>query len=151
MDADGEALTAGLEGRPFMVKVNRWELERLVCSVLADEEAVIRALLQVHKRGVEIVVATRGQEGGVAVSKDGVWVAGVPRVQVASALGSGDTVLAGLVMKLDQAGSVRESLALGCAAGTATCLNPGTELCHSADVRDILPKVKIRTLNAVEI
>jgi 6-phosphofructokinase 2 len=42
-------------------------------------------------------------------------------------------MLAGIVLRLQQGRPLPEALRFGVAAGAATVMNPGTELCHRAD------------------
>jgi 1-phosphofructokinase family hexose kinase len=148
LDADGAALEAGVSARPELVKANRRELERLVGRHLDDEESTLEAAEMVHRQGVKNVVVTRGREGAVAVSDDSCLRGVAPRVRSVSAVGSGDSLLAGIVLTLSQGGSMEEGLRLGIAAGTATVLTPGTELCHRREVDILLPRVKIQPINS---
>lgn len=146
LDADGEALVAGVDARPEMVKGNRRELERLLGRHLDDEASTIAAAVQVHDRGIHRVVVTRGREGAVA-STDEMLVRGVaPRVRAVSAVGSGDAFLAGVVLTLSRGGSMNDALRLGIAAGTAAVLTPGTELCHRREVDILAPRVKVQPI-----
>ncbi len=144
LDADGTALTAGAAARPEMVKGNRRELERLLGRHLDDETSTLKAAQQVHDGGVNSVVVTRGREGAVAMSDDSSLRGVAPRVRAVSAVGSGDAFLAGVVLTLSRGGEMEEALRLGIAAGTASVLNPGTELCHRREVDILVPRVKVQ-------
>jgi 1-phosphofructokinase family hexose kinase len=144
LDADGEALAAGATARPEIVKGNRRELERLLGRHLDDETSTLRAAREVHDSGVSCVVVTRGREGAVA-STDDEYLRGVaPRVRAVSAVGSGDAFLAGVVLTLSRGGAMEDALRLGIAAGTASVLNPGTELCHRREVDILIPRVRVQ-------
>ncbi len=146
LDADGTALAAGAAGHPEMLKGNRRELERLLGRHLDDEASTLEAVREVHQRGVNNVVVTRGREGAVATT-DETYLRGVaPRVRPVSAVGSGDAFLAGVVLTLSRRGSMEEALRLGIAAGTAAVLNPGTELCHRREVDILVPRVKVHEI-----
>ena len=69
-----------------------------------------------------------------------------PRVRAVSAVGSGDAFLAGVVLTLSRGGRMEEALRLGIAAGTASVLNPGTELCHRREVDILAPRVKVQPI-----
>jgi 6-phosphofructokinase 2 len=129
-----------------MVKSNRRELERLLGRHLDDEASTLEAAGTVHRQGIRSVVVTRGREGAVALSDDFCLRGLAPRVRSVSAVGSGDALLAGVVLTLSQGGSMEEGLRLGIAAGTATVLSPGTELCHRREVDILLPRVKIQPI-----
>jgi 1-phosphofructokinase family hexose kinase len=136
IDADAEALAAGVAELPEIVKGNRRELERLLDLHLEDEESTLAAAREVRARGVPLVLVTRGKHGAVAVGER-TYRAIAPRVRAVSAVGSGDAFLAGVVLTLSKKGSLEEALRLGIASGTAAVLTPGTELCHRREV-DIL-------------
>jgi 6-phosphofructokinase 2 len=69
-----------------------------------------------------------------------------PRVRAVSAVGSGDAFLAGVVLTLSRGGAMEDALRLGIAAGTASVLNPGTELCHRREVDILAPRVKVQPI-----
>lgn len=146
LDADGEALAAGAAAHPDMLKGNRRELERLLGRHLDDEESTLQGAREVQARGVRQVVVTRGREGAVAVNGERCWRGIAPRVRAVSAVGSGDAFLAGVVLALSRGGGIEDALALGVAAGTASVLNPGTELCHRREVDILLPRVKVQPI-----
>ena len=59
----------------------------------------------------------------------------------------GDSLVAGVLFQLLRGVTgLGEMLALGVAAGTATALTPGTELCYPDDVYRLLGKVKTSDL-----
>ena len=146
LDADGEALAAGADACPDMVKGNRRELERLLGRHLDDEASTLQAAMQVHDRGIHSVVVTRGREGAVASTDEMLFRGVAPRVRAVSAVGSGDAFLAGVVLTLSRGGRMEEALRLGIAAGTASVLNPGTELCHRREVDILAPRVKVQPI-----
>jgi 1-phosphofructokinase family hexose kinase len=146
LDADGEALAAGTNACPEMVKGNRRELERLLGRHLDDESSTLQAAVQVHDRGIHSVVVTRGREGAVASTDDMLFRGVAPRVRAVSAVGSGDALLAGVVLTLSRGGAMEDALRLGIAAGTASVLNPGTELCHRREVDILAPRVKVQPI-----
>jgi 1-phosphofructokinase len=146
LDADGEALAAGTSAHPEIVKGNRRELERLLGRHLDDETSTLEAAREVHDSGVSCVVVTRGREGAVATT-DEEYLRGVaPRVRAVSAVGSGDAFLAGVVLTLSRGGGMQDALRLGIAAGTASVLNPGTELCRRREVDILVPRVRVQPI-----
>ena len=146
LDADGPALVAGVAARPEMVKGNRRELERLLGRRLDDEESTLEAAYILREAAIRNAVVTRGREGAVAVSDEGSWRSVAPRVRAVSAVGSGDALLAGVVLSLSRGGTTEEALRLGVAAGTACVLTPGTELCQRREVDILQPRVKVQRI-----
>jgi len=148
LDADGAALAAGAAAHPDMLKGNKRELERLLGRHLDDEQSTLQGAQQVHDAGVSHVVITRGREGALAVA-DTEYLKGLaPRVRAVSAVGSGDAFLAGVVLTLSKEGSMTDALRLGIAAGTASVLLPGTELCRRREVDILMPRVRVQPIPA---
>ncbi|HEU4760497.1 MAG TPA: 1-phosphofructokinase [Dehalococcoidia bacterium] len=148
LDADGAALVSGVAAKPEMVKGNRRELERLLDRHLDDERSTLAAAADVHAGGIAKVVVTRGREGAVAIGNHYSLRGVAPRVRAVSAVGSGDAFLAGIVLTLSRGGALEEALRLGIAAGTASVLNPGTELCHRREVDILLPRVRVQPIES---
>lgn len=150
LDADGIAMKTGTLAHPEMVKGNRRELERLVGRHLDDEPSTLAAADEIQRTGVHTVVVTRGREGAVAMT-DARCLRGVaPRVRAVSAVGSGDALLAGVVLTLSRGGTMDEAMRLGIASGTASVLTQGTELCRRREVDILLPRVKVQEI-AVQV
>jgi 1-phosphofructokinase len=145
VDADAEALRAGLGARPDLVKANHHEAERLLGRSLGEDRDVVRAAEEM-RAGAEAVVITAGGRGAVAVSDEGAWWAWPPETVVASSVGAGDALLAGMLFKLEEGASLEEGLRWGTAAGAASCLSPGTQLCSREAVDRVLSKVRLEQL-----
>lgn len=80
------------------------------------------------------VIVARGADGSVIAGPDGAWHAEAAKVSVVSAVGAGDSFVAGHLLAIARGQPVPEALALGAAAASAACMTPATELCHAADV-----------------
>ncbi|MCB1051779.1 MAG: 1-phosphofructokinase [Acidobacteria bacterium] len=148
LDADGEAFREGLKAEPFLVKPNLHELGRYfevdlknaALSELADY------CQKLNQAGVEVVVLSIGQRGLlVTQGRLGLHIV-VPKVEVRSTIGSGDSVIAGMLFQLSNGSTLEEAARWGAACGTATAMTTGTQLCRRQDVLDLLPKIKVKTL-----
>jgi 1-phosphofructokinase family hexose kinase len=130
VDTSGGALRAAMEREPWMVKANVHELAEVGLSVdrLADH---------VHG-GTEWIVATDGEGGAEARSKEAGWRATVPTVDVTNATGAGDVLLAGLLDRLERGAPMAEALrfAAACAAASVTSIEP--ELPDGATIARVL-------------
>lgn len=137
-----EAVEAGVS----LVKPNEHELERLTGKLVTDAESALEAARGVLDLGAEMVLASMGAEGAVLVTQDGAWHTKPPEIQADSAVGAGDSLLAGVLVALSQGRSYAEALQLGVACGTATASTPGTEVATQAMVDALLPRINIETL-----
>ena len=133
LDTSGELLRFGLEARPFMVKPNIRELEYLVGGDLNDEKDVIEAMRAISDRA-EIVVVTMGKEGAIMLA-DGETIH-TPGLDVpfVSALGSGDSFLAGFICGLLDNLSLEDCLRLGNACGAANVMVVGAGMARREDI-----------------
>lgn len=148
LDADGpivrEVLAA--DAPPKLLKLNDHELERLLDRPVPTEHEALVGARELRGRGIEHVVITRGSDGAIAVTGDGEYRVTAPPVEVNSAVGAGDSFLAGLLLGLVRGRGWPEALALASAAGSACCLTPGTLLCRERDVRRLRPSVRVERL-----
>jgi 6-phosphofructokinase 2 len=67
---------------------------------------------------------------------------------VDSAVGAGDSMLAGALLARAEGADWSEALRLAVACGTATAKTPGTELCYPETISSILPQVRLEPLSA---
>lgn len=147
LDADGEMLALGIQAKPFLIKPNEYEFERLTGKSFADETAMARAARDLVAGGVGIVALTLGRKGALLVTRDLALRATCPPVEVRSKVGAGDSFVAGLLLALSDGRPTEEALRMGMAAGTAAVMNAGTQLCHRPDVDRLLSQVRIEPLD----
>jgi 1-phosphofructokinase family hexose kinase len=142
LDADGEAFREGLKARPFMIKPNLHELQRLMGRPLEDDKAIHAALDELLDT-VELIVLTRGHGQVLAATRDERLVATPPEVEARTSVGAGDSLIAGFLYAYEGPSSLAQALRYGVATGTACVISPGTELAHLADVQRLLDRVHI--------
>lgn len=147
LDSDGEPMRLGMQAVPFMIKPNRAEAQRLVDVKVESLDDAVRALELLARTGIQIVVISMGARGAVARSAEGVWYAVPPKVEVVSTIGSGDSMLAGMAHILSRGGPLDEALKWGTAAGAATAMTDGTEICKRRQVLQLLEKVRVERLD----
>ncbi|MFI6518387.1 1-phosphofructokinase family hexose kinase [Spirillospora sp. NPDC050679] len=89
LDADGDALTRGVAGRPALIKPNAEELAR--ATGRTDPVAGARALLAA---GAGAALVSLGADGMLAVTPDRAWRAAPPRPVTGNPTGAGDAAVA---------------------------------------------------------
>jgi len=142
-DASEPNLRIGVQASPAFIKPNRDELEQLTgrkINTLSEAYQAGRAILQQY--GTASVI-TLGGDGGLAVLPKRAYRIPPLKVDVVSAGGAGDAVLAGVTWALGMKQPIEDGLRLGFAAATATLLMPGTADLRRADVERFLPKVRL--------
>ncbi|WP_129410058.1 hexose kinase [Marinitoga lauensis] len=146
-DSDGKNLKAGLEAEPYCIKPNTHELSRLLEKEIDEKNKLeiskyARETLEKYK--LQEILVSMGKYGSVYANWDEAYYAYPVELKVESAVGAGDSFLAGYVMKYEE--DKMEAFRLANAAGNAAVLTPGTELCRKEDTMRLLPQIKIERL-----
>ncbi|TQS42158.1 1-phosphofructokinase family hexose kinase [Cryptosporangium phraense] len=123
LDASGEPLRAGIEAGPTLIKPNAEELAALLTSTGANG-GVPEAAAAARALGAEVVVASAGPDGLVAVTSDGGWHARPPEVVHGNPTGAGDAAVAALARGLRDRTPWPELLADAVALSAAAVASP---------------------------
>jgi 1-phosphofructokinase len=107
LDTSGEALRAGLQAGPWLVKPNTEELAEALEN---PTDSVALQARRLHLLGVEHVVVSDGANGVNWFSPDTALHATPPKVTVASTVGAGDSLLAGMLHGLLESESPERTL-----------------------------------------
>jgi 6-phosphofructokinase 2 len=144
VDTSGSALKAALTSGAYLVKPSARELASLVEGDLITEADVTLAAHDIMAwANIEVLVVSIGAGGAIAVTREQTFRLRAPTVQVRSAVGAGDSMVAGIAVGLHRGLDLPRAVALGIASGTAAVLTDGTELCHASDVERLLPLVQV--------
>lgn len=143
LDSDGDSFRAGLAGRPTVIKPNVREASALLGRPLATDDEVIRGARELMALGPSAVVVSMGAAGSLLVTADRVVRAVPPPVVFRSAVGSGDSMVAGLLISLARRLPLEEGLRIGSAAGAATAMTVGTQLGSKEEIETLAREVKI--------
>lgn len=146
MDADGEALHHAIKARPFLIKPNVYELNRLLGTAFTESTPSASLLLPLRRlieRGPEAVLLSLGSRGILYVDAVQAYQAAAPKVPVRTTVGAGDSLLAGFVTGLAKGAPVSECLQLGLACAGATVQQRGTQLAALRDIKKLLPKIVV--------
>jgi 6-phosphofructokinase 2 len=135
LDTSGNALLTTLkQSKLFLVKPSLSELETIAGKKL-DERGIAETARRIVEEGwAEYVTVTLGRSGALLVGRDINLRLPAIHVPVRSAVGAGDSFLAGLIWKLEEGAPVEDAFRFGLAAGAAAAITSGTELCLREDV-----------------
>ena len=130
LDCSGEALRACCrEGRIDLLKLSKSELGEITHHPLTDRASVETAALELVATGrIARVLVSLGPNGALLADQTGLTFAPAIPIAVKSTVGAGDSFLGGFLYGLTQGASPSEALAIAVKAGSAACLNPGTQL-----------------------
>lgn len=99
-----------------------------------------------HKGVAKTVIVALGAAGNVLANGDTRVMAHAPKVKLVSAVGAGDSFVAGLVLAMSRGQNWSEALALATATAASAVTTQATELCRPEDVVRLLPQVKVEAV-----
>lgn len=138
-----EAVACPISGLAVL-RMDSDEAEALACQTLPNTAATAEFARSLIARGVaQVVIVARGAEGNVLVTSAEHLIARPPHVAVKSAVGAGDSFVAGLVMAMARRDDWSAALALGTACAAAAVMTEATELCRMEDVERLLTDVRV--------
>lgn len=144
LDTSGPALLAGLRAGPQLAKPNESEIETVAGPKNGHTP---RALLEKLTRyGVTVAAVTLGDKGLIATEGGRYWNVRPPRLDTVSAIGCGDTLLAGLVLGWREGWTTERALKEAVAMAAANALSAGAGVFKDSDRRRILPKVILKRI-----
>ena len=149
LDAEGEAMLAGLRAGASIVTPNEREAEELVGQEFSDSSDLVHGLSELVRLGATEAAITQ-PEGCVAVIGEG---SGRRFLEVhtraldpVSTVGSGDAFLAGYVAARHQGREHADCLTYGVACGAESTQHFGAGVVDSNQVERLLDEVKVRDL-----
>ncbi len=146
LDTDDEALKKGIEAKPFMIKPNEYEMQRLFGRKFKTVKDYIPAAKSLVQKGIKIVIVSLGERGALFVTRNEVFHALGIRVPVKSKVGAGDSLIGGVVLALARKKSLQEAARLGIAASTSAVMREAPRLCRHEDISKLINRVVIRSL-----
>jgi 1-phosphofructokinase family hexose kinase len=150
LDTRGDALARSIGGRPALVKINAHEAGHLLDRPISTVDEAHKAAVAIHRRAGgsgHAAVITLGEQGIVAIDPAGTarhaWTSARGRYPV----GSGDALLAGLLVALDRGDPWPIALALALGAAAANAETPGAGHLDPARARELAAEAKMSDLN----
>jgi len=135
LDSSGAALHAVLGQGVDLLKLSLGELEFLLGRPVPDtdaQEREVRALLQ--SGAAAAISVSLGSDGALLATNDGLWRAPAVPVVVRSAVGAGDSFLAGMVLALASGEPAPNALLMGTATAAVAVSQYGTALVQREEV-----------------
>ncbi|NWB97858.1 1-phosphofructokinase [Pseudomonas gingeri] len=146
LDTSGTALRAGLAATPWLIKPNGEELAealRMPATSLQDQAEIAGRLLV---QGIEHVVISQGAEGVNWFSVAPPLQALPPKVKVASTVGAGDSLLAGMLHGLLSAHSAEQTLRTATAIAAQAVTQIGFGINDTAQLAQLESGVRVHAL-----
>ena len=146
LDTSGAALRAGLAAGPWLVKPNDEELADVYGQPVESAAARKAAASWLHSLGVEHVVISQGAAGVSWFSPAAGLQAVPPKVSVASTVGAGDSLLAGMLHGLISGHGPEQTLATATAIAAMAVTQIGFGVADPVQLAELERGVQVRAL-----
>jgi 1-phosphofructokinase len=146
IDQSGRWLREAVRHRPWIIKPNLHEFHGLLGRRTRTFRELVAGCDSLRAAGVGRVLLSLGGKGALLVSPFGAWLASAlpaPKGEL-SPIGCGDALFGAFLRTIAAGGAEPEALAWGVAAGTANLAHRGACLMTAAEIRPLVPKVRVR-------
>ncbi|WP_437625545.1 1-phosphofructokinase [Sorangium sp. So ce1151] len=149
VDASGAPLRHAVAARPDMIKPNQHELGELLGAPLSGGRAeVLRAARELQRSGVGLVVVSLGADGALLVDAGRALLAVPPPIEVASTVGAGDAMVAGVLSaRLGEGGDLEACARLGTAFAAGKLAQVGPVLPPDERIQELRAATRIERLD----
>jgi tagatose 6-phosphate kinase len=150
LDTSGEPLRQALVARPDFVKPNREEAAGLLGVAIDSQTSAVDAVRRLIRLGAKSAALSLGVEGLLFCPAENapVFIAVPPPLRPRSAVGSGDSALAGIAHAVSSGASPEDTLRLGTACAAANCLAESPGAARIEDIRRFQNEIRVRALQA---
>jgi 1-phosphofructokinase len=146
LDTSGAALRAGLATRPWLVKPNTEELGEVLGTPVESLAQQAEAARRLQSQGIDNVVISQGAQGASWFGPGLALQALPPTVAIASTVGAGDSLLAGMVHGLLEGHSPEQSLRTATAIAAMAVTQIGFGIRDAAQLTRLESGVSVRPL-----
>ena len=127
LDTSGAPLKAALGQGLTLIKPSLGEFETLVGQKLPEPRQLEEAAMDLVRSGAAgMIVVSLGSEGALLATATGTRRLPAPPIEVRSAVGAGDSFVAGMTLGLARRMTPGDALAYGIATGTSAVAHVGT-------------------------
>ncbi len=146
-DSSRDALKAGIEASPWLIKPNDEELSHFVGKKLTSLEACQQAASELSVKGIENIVVSMGADGVMWLNNNRWLRAKPPKMNVISTVGAGDTLVAGLCWGHMQTMENSELLIFATALSALAVSQVGVGLQSFSELDSLQQQVQCTELN----
>lgn len=142
LDTKGDALKYGIEGKPFMVKINKHELNELISSQQEEIDLNLsdKIIMDQFKKmfpGIEYIVISNEDKDiiGFNQNNNNLYRISPPNIDQIDPIGAGDSMATIIAMKIKSSNfNFEETLQISAVAGARTASLPGGQFCGIEDL-----------------
>lgn len=130
---------------PWCVKPNLEEAATLLNRSIETTQDERRAVHEILRRGVEVVILSCGARGAYLGTNDGIHFLRAPHIGEVSPVGSGDALVGAFAAKFLETSDLQQALRWGVAAGAANAMQAASAFVGPEEIAPLLSQVKVET------
>jgi 1-phosphofructokinase family hexose kinase len=150
LDTRGDALARSIDAHPDLVKINAQEAGELLGRSISSIGGAHEAAGAIRRRaggGGHAAVITMAEQGIVAIDPAGTARHARTEARGRYPVGSGDALLAGLLVALERGGPWPNAIAIALGAAAANAESPGAGQLDQARARELAAQAEMSELN----
>lgn len=144
LDTSGEPLRYGFEEKPSIVKPNAQETAYLIGERIDSLKKASSALVFFSQKSIEFPIISLGRKGVIALYQGTIYEVIPPQITPVSTVGSGDSLLAGILFSLEEGKDIQEALRVGVSCGIANALKEGAGVLKKSDIRKFYRMIRVK-------
>lgn len=143
MDADGDALKYGLDGKPYIIKPNNYELKKIFNLKVCDKSELIGVAKGIITTAIKKVIISLEEEGLLLVTDEKVCFSKAIKVNVKSTVGAGDSMVAEIIYAIENKMDDATLLKFGASCGASAVKLEGTKAPTVDEAKEIFEKIEV--------
>jgi tagatose 6-phosphate kinase len=147
LDTSEQTLMDCLSSGPFMIKPNRVELEQILGKSCLSKESIWKAMEEIQVRDIPLVIVSDGANGSYVLFENTRYKVTSAKISAVSAVGSGDSFVAGIATGLARNYPIEKTLTLGSACGAANALEAKTGFLQLEKVNKLMEQIVVKKLS----
>lgn len=150
LDSRGKALEQGIKASPFLLQLNRDELEEYIGFILTNENEIIKAINYIMENGIEIVIVSLGKAGAIAVYHGHSYKIKMPSIDLVNFNGMDSAIMAGFATSMLRNYDFEHMLKVAAACGGASIMERDTGTIDMVNMKTIMNEIEIekkKTIN----
>lgn len=144
LDTRGKAFDLALRKGVYLIKPNQHEIAEYFGREIESREELVEAGKELQKLGAENVLISLGGEGSILITSQEIFEAGVPKGELISSVGAGDSMVAGFIYGVAKGEKLEEAYRYGIASGSGTAFSQG--LVTKETMETLYEKVEVKSI-----
>ena len=143
LDTSGQALIDCIEDGPYLIKPNLQELEQVLGYKCQNEDEIWAAMEKLQEKGIKVVIVSDGENGSLVLYEDKHYRVSTANIEATSAVGSGDSFIAGFAAGMVRGYSIEQTLVLASACGAANAMEERTGYINLDTVGALIEQITV--------